>query len=319
MPKRKKIAITIGDPAGIGPEVALRAVLNDEVMDLCNPLIIGDKPVLEETAQALDISIDLGAYDVLGTGEIKGRDFQKSRTDAANGRACVSYIRKAVELAQLRIVDAVVTAPITKESIRMAGFPWPGHTELLAELTATADYAMMLCGGPLRVILVTIHRPLRDVPGLITRENVFKTIVLAEQACRMMGIGNPQIAVAGLNPHAGESGLFGSEEIDEIAPAVQEAWGRGIPVSGPYPADTLFHRAYQGEFDVIVSMYHDQGLVPLKMIAFDTGVNVTIGLPVIRTSPDHGSAYDRAWKGIANPSSMIEAVKFAVSLSRSRE
>lgn len=219
-----------------------------------------------------------------------------------------------MDLALSKQVDGIVTAPISKEALKMAGLKWRGHTEMLADLTGTKDYAMMLIGGPLRVILVTIHTALRNVPDLITRQKVTRTIRLAKRACDMLGIRNPRIAVAGLNPHAGENGIFGDEEIRKIVPAVREAIKGGIPVSGPFPPDTIFHKAYDGDFDIIVCMYHDQGLIPLKMIAFEKGVNVTVGLPFIRTSPDHGTAYDIAWKGIADPSSMIEAIKLAAKL-----
>ena len=222
--------------------------------------------------------------------------------------------QKAVELALNKKVDGIVTAPISKEALKMAGMKWHGHTEMLAKLTNTKDYAMMLVGEPLRVILVTIHTPLRSVPDMITRESVLKTIKLAKKACDMLGIENPRIAVAGLNPHAGEAGIFGSEESNAIIPAIEDAKKLGIPVAGPYPPDTVFNKAYNGEIDMVVCMYHDQGLIPLKMIAFDRGVNVTVGLPIIRTSPDHGTAYDIAWKGIANPSSMLEAIKLAARL-----
>jgi 4-hydroxythreonine-4-phosphate dehydrogenase len=240
--------------------------------------------------------------------------FQKGMPTAEGGRASAEYIRKAVELAVNKQVDAVVTAPISKEALKMAGMNWPGHTEMIAELTGTKDYAMMLAGGPLRVILVTIHTALRNVPDLVTKEKVLKTIRLAKKACSMLGIGHPRIAVAGLNPHAGEAGIFGDEETREIVPAIEAAAREGISATGPFPPDTVFHKAYKGEVDIVVCMYHDQGLVPLKMIAFDKGVNVTIGLPIIRTSPDHGTAYDIAWSGStgkADPSSMIEALKLA--------
>jgi 4-hydroxythreonine-4-phosphate dehydrogenase len=226
----------------------------------------------------------------------------------------VAAIRRALELTLSGKADAMATAPVSKEALRMAGFPWPGHTEMLAELTGTAEYAMMLMGGPLRVILVTIHEALRDVPSLVTRESVLKTLRLAVRAGRMLSIERPRLAVAGLNPHAGEAGLFGEEEAQSIIPAMEEARAEGIPAEGPFPPDTVFWRASRGEFDIVVSMYHDQGLIPLKLLAFDTGVNVTVGLPVIRTSPDHGTAYDIAWKGRAEPSSMVEAVKTAVNL-----
>jgi len=313
---RKKVAITIGDPAGIGPEVALKAVTDASVLDICAPLLIGDRIVLEQAAKDLNLDIDLGGYDILGTGIVTSADFQRCSASDIGGHASVSYIKKAVQLAQMKIVDAVVTAPITKESLKIAGYPWPGHTELLAELTGTDRYAMMLCGGPLRVILVTIHTALKNVPGLITHARVLDTIQLAQTACAMLGIAEPRIAVAGLNPHAGEAGLFGNEEETAIAPAVAEAQSLGMPVDGPFPPDTLFHKVYNGEYDIVVCMYHDQGLIPLKMIAFDSGVNVTVGLPFVRTSPDHGTAYNIAWKGIANPSSMIEAIKLAARMKR---
>ena len=341
----KKIAVTIGDPAGIGPEIVLKALLSKEVTGICRPVIVGDRTVIEEAIESLKIPLVppfpkgdrfylssqqespplvkggaggfSGDIELINIAEIKDGGFEKNRPAAGGGRACAAYIKKAVELASGKSVAAVVTAPISKEALKMAGLRWPGHTEMLAELTNTRDYAMMLVGGPLRVILVTIHTALRNVPALITKGRVLKTICLAKKACDMLGIKDPKIAVAGLNPHAGEAGIFGSEETGEIFPAVEEAQAVGVPVSGPYPPDTLFHKAYRGEFDIIVCMYHDQGLIPLKMIAFDRGVNATIGLPIIRTSPDHGTAYDIAWKGIADPSSMIEAIKLAVRLGGS--
>jgi len=311
---RKKIAITIGDPAGIGPEVVLKAIMDRAVHEICSPLLIGDRIVLEQAAKDLNIEIDLGRYDILGTGAVTSADFSRCSASAPGGHASVSYIKKAVELAGMKIVDAIVTAPITKEALKIAGYPWPGHTELLAELTGADRYAMMLCGGPLRVILVTIHTALKNVPTLITKARVLETIQLAQTACTMLGIAEPRIAVAGLNPHAGEAGLFGNEEEEAILPAVAEARQMGMPVEGPFPPDTLFHKVYNGEYDIVVCMYHDQGLIPLKMIAFDSGVNVTVGLPIVRTSPDHGTAYNIAWQGIANPSSMIEAIKLAARM-----
>ncbi len=319
MVRSGKIAITIGDPAGIGPEIVLKSLLSDEVMRACRPLIIGSRSVLETASERMGIPFHPVAYDVLNTGEIKSCDFARGHVTAEGGRDCVEYIKKAVELAMLRVVDAIVTAPISKEALKMAGFGWPGHTEMLAELTGTKDYAMVLCGGPLRVILTTIHTALRNVPDMVTKEKVLQTIVLAKKACSMMGIKEPKIAVAGLNPHGGEAGIFGEEEIRHITPAVREAQAAGIAVSGPYPPDALFHKAYHGDFDIVVCMYHDQGLVPLKMIAFDKGVNMTVGLPIIRTSPDHGTAHDIAWKGIADPSSMVEAIKLAAQLGGTQQ
>jgi len=321
----KKIAITMGDPAGIGPEIIAHAVFNPAVQKVCRPIIIGAHDILEEafklagqhfkpnviTSMAM-VDPSPGTVNIVDIGSI--RDFRRAKASAEGGEASATCVKKAVELARTKQVDAIVTAPISKEALKAAGLKWPGHTEMLAELTDTTDYAMMLTGGPLRVILVTIHTAIRNVPALITRGAVLKTILLAKKACDMMGMQDPTIAVAGLNPHAGETGIFGSEEIEAISPAVEEAKKLGLPVSGPYPPDTIFHKAYKGEIGIIVCMYHDQGLIPLKMICFDTGVNVTVGLPIIRTSPDHGTAYDIAWKGIARPSSMIEAIRLAARL-----
>jgi 4-hydroxythreonine-4-phosphate dehydrogenase len=319
----KKLAITIGDPGGIGPEVVVKAL--STASKECLPVIVGDFSVIEEAVTAFRVPVIIrkieevneafpspGSLWCFDPGPL--RTFVRGKPDAKNGSACVGYIKRAVELAVERRVDGVVTAPISKEALKLAGFPWPGHTEMLAELTGTKEYAMMLAGGPLKVILVTIHTALRNVPGLVTRERVWKTIRLAKKACGMFGIQRPVIAVSGLNPHAGESGILGTEEMEEIAPAVERAKREGIAAEGPYPPDVVFHKAYKGEVDMVVCMYHDQGLIPLKMIAFETGVNVTVGLPIIRTSPDHGTGYDIAWKGIADPTSMIEAVRLAVKL-----
>lgn len=314
--RKKKLAITIGDPAGVGPEITLKALLDEEIRKVCRPLVIGDRIVIEEAVARMDIPVDVDALDILTTGEIRRPDFEKSTATAEGGRAAVSYIRKAVDMAMQGVVEGIVTAPITKASLHMAGFRWPGHTEMLAELTGTEEYAMMLCGGPLKVILATIHVAVSEVPRLLTRQRVLRTILLARRAGEMLGLDEPSVAVSALNPHAGEGGLFGDEESGVIAPAVKEAQAQGISVTGPFPADALFHRAYRGDVDIVVCMYHDQGLIPLKMIAFDTGVNVTIGLPIVRTSPDHGTAYDIAWKGVASPSSMKEAVRLALQLRR---
>lgn len=321
----KKLAITIGDPGGIGPEVVVRALSSPDVSSYCMPVVIGSSAVIREAAaryapkmnvrvlpsvagsapaqDTLDM-LDLGSAEMYGHG----------RPTAEGGRAAAAYVRKAVESALDGSVDGIVTAPISKESFRMAGLPWPGHTEMLAELTGTRDYAMMLVGKMLRVILVTIHAALKDVPPRITKETVLRTIRLAQRACAMHGIAEPKIAVAGLNPHAGEVGMFGDEEQNAIIPAIEMANAEGIPASGPFPPDTVFYRAYRGDVDIVVCMYHDQGLIPLKMIAFDEGVNVTVGLPIIRTSPDHGTAFDIAWQGRANPSSMMAAIRLATEL-----
>jgi len=323
----KKLAITMGDPGGVGPEIIVRALNSSEVRNYCAPIVIGDASIIEEALNLLKLNLQLRLIkspeeskptsrdrfiELIDMGMIK--KFRKNKPTAEGGKACVSYIKKAVEVAVKKQVDGIVTAPISKEALKIAGFKWPGHTEMLADLTNTRDYAMMLMGGHLRVILVTVHTALKNVPALITRKRILKTIRLAKKACDMLKIKKPRIAVAALNPHAGEAGIFGDEEKKKIIPAIREAVKERIPVSGPYPPDTIFYKAYKGEVDVIVCMYHDQGLIPLKMLAFDQGVNTTIGLPFVRTSPDHGTAYDIAWKGVANPTSMIEAIKLAAKL-----
>ena len=323
----KKLAITMGDPGGVGPEIIVKALFCAGILDSCIPIIIGDRVPLEEAMTLLGFPAKLRIIQSPEESQPVHRDrtielidmrvakkFKKGKPTAGGGKASVQYIKKAVELALHKHVYGIVTAPISKQAINMAGFPWPGHTEMISELTHTKDYAMMLVGGRLRIILVTIHTALKKVPYLISKERIVKTLHLAKKACDMLGIKAPKIAVAGLNPHAGEAGLFGNEEIRQISPAVQEALREGIPVAGPFPPDVIFHKAYRGEIDLVVCMYHDQGLIPLKMVAFDKGVNMTVGLPIIRTSPDHGTAYDIAWKGIANPSSLIEAIKLASKL-----
>ena len=321
----KKLAITMGDPGGVGPEIIARAVFSEEIRGLCSPIVIGDRSVMEEAMRIAGLALRLKVIadpgesrpvpDVMELIDEKAPiKFEKGRPTAEGGKACAACIRRAVKLALDGKVEGIVTAPISKEALRMAGLSWPGHTEMLAELTGTKDYAMMLAGGPLKVILVTIHTSLRSVPDLITKEKVLKTIRLAKKACDMLGIDNPRIAVAGLNPHAGEAGLFGDEEQREIRPAIKAAKEEGIPASGPFPPDTVFNKAYRGQTDIVVCMYHDQGLIPLKMVAFDKGVNVTVGLPFARTSPDHGTAYDIAWTGKADPTSMTEAIRLACRL-----
>lgn len=278
MPRRPCIGITLGDPAGIGPEVVARAIVSGKLNKRCDYEIIGDART-GRRADAVDWVVD-------------------------GARRCL-----AGEL------SALVTAPLTKGLLRKAGYRFEGHTELLAHVSHTKKFAMMLVGGPLRVALVTIHAPLAKVPRLISAAKILNVIELSHNACRKFGIQRPRIGVAALNPHAGEGGLFGREERRIIAPAVRRSARKGLDVTGPWPADTLFHKAYQGEFDAVVAMYHDQGLTPLKMIAFDTGVNLTLGLPFVRTSPDHGTALNIAGQGIARADSMIAAINMAAQLA----
>jgi 4-hydroxythreonine-4-phosphate dehydrogenase len=244
--------------------------------------------------------------------------FDLGRLSADAGRAAYDNVVRAVDDARRGVVDAIATAPINKEAWRLAGLPWSGHTDLLAHLTGAGDVAMMFYSDPLRVVLATIHIPLADVPRTLTRESLESTIVLTANALPLFGFERPRIAVAGLNPHAGEHGLFGREEQDAIEPAVSASRAEGIQVSGPFPGDTIFLRAHRGEFDAVIACYHDQGLIPVKLLAFGQAINVTLGLPIIRTSVDHGTAFDIAGKGVADAESMIAAVLLAARLAAKR-
>ena len=314
--RKPNIAITIGDPAGIGPEVVLKSLR--ELVKICEPIVICDYEFLRKEAGRFKIRVpDVFYIDMANI----SKKVVPGKVNAICGRASYEYIELAIRLAQEKIVDAMVTAPITKEAFHAAGVKYPGHTEMLADLTGTKDYAMMLTGDCLRVVLVTIHTSLASVPGLIKKEKVLKKITLtANWLKKYMKLKKPVIAVSALNPHAGEGGMFGKEEIKEIFPAIKAAKKiKGVEIMGPVVPDTLFYKAMKGEYDAIVCMYHDQGLIPLKMVGFETGVNITLGLPIIRTSPDHGTAYDLAGKGIANPSSFIEAAKMAVYLAKNNK
>ena len=288
------IAITTGDPSGIGPEIASAALRDPRVAGVCQPRLYGPH-----------------APD-----EIAG--FPAGRVHAPSGRAAHDAIVAATRDALAGRVAAIVTAPINKEAFAAAGLPWRGHTELLADLCGVTDVAMMFWSEPLRVVLASVHVPLRDVPSVLTFDRWLRTIRLTSTSLWRFGIERPRIAVAGVNPHAGEHGLLGSEEADVVAPAIAQAAREGADVAGPFPADTVFVRAIRGEFDVVIAAYHDQGLIPIKVVAFGRAVNVTLGLPIIRTSVDHGTAFDIARQGRANPESLIEAVLLAVRLAARR-
>ena len=314
MSAKKRIAITMGDAAGIGPEVIVKSVKT--VSRFCEPVIVCDGTFLG--SQAKKFRADISGAELVDLHNIK-KTVLPGRVSVAAGRAAYEYIVEAVSQALVEDVSAIVTAPINKESFSRAGVKFPGHTELLAELTGTREFAMMLCGGGLRVVLVTTHAALKEVPGLITKESVLSKIGLAFGYLNSgLKIRRPRIGVAGLNPHAGDGGLFGTEERRIIAPAIKAAGlkFRQAEISGPVAPDALFFKAKRGDYDAVVCMYHDQGLPALKMEAFEEGVNVTLGLPIIRTSPDHGTAFDIAGKGLANTRSFIEAVKLAAELSR---
>lgn len=326
------IGITMGDPCGIGPEVALRAIAQARVRRLARFVLLGGASVFRTVARRW--RMDISAVPTLRTVPRDG--FRRTcsiinvcptrsslafrgEATAQGGRASARCILRAVELAQSGVLDAIVTAPINKLAIRKAGYHWPGHTEMLADQTGTQKPVMMMVGGGLRVALVTTHAAIRELPRMITRRNVLQTIEIANRSLkRCFNLPVPRLAVCGLNPHAGEAGRFGNEEATRISPAIADACGRGIKCSGPYPADVVFGQALKGRFDAVVAMYHDQANIPVKLLAFESGVNVTLGLPIIRTSPDHGTAYDIVRDGTADPGSMIAAIKLAAKMALAR-
>jgi len=282
----------MGDPKGIGPEVIQKALASRSIRRICRPIVFGDAVFF---------------------------NWKKSRSLSPKecGRLSGFYIEQAANAVLKGQIDAVVTAPISKEHLQRAGYPYPGHTEFLAALAGVRGVRMMMAGPRLKVVLTTIHEPIRKIPGLLSAPLILKTIEMTDASLKKwFGIRRPKIAVAALNPHAGEAGIFGDEEKKIIAPAVARAQRKKIHAAGPYPPDTIFHRAVQGEFDAVVAMYHDQGLIPLKLLHFEEAVNITLGLPFIRTSVDHGTAFDIAGKGVADPASMIAAIKTAVELAK---
>ena len=322
----------MGDPAGIGPEVVLKALRHADVYRRCRPVVLGDRRILERAAGWIG-SPDLG-YDVVeepaagrfAPGMVTLLDLANApphvcspgQVSAAAGRAAVEYVFRACDLALAGTVDAIVTAPLNKAAMNLAGFAYAGHTELLMERTGAQRVSMLLVGPKLRVIHVSTHVALAEAIRRVTQARVEAVIDLAHESCRALGIAAPRIAVAGLNPHAGENSLFGDQEEREILPAVQTARARGLDVSDPQPPDTVFLRATKGEFDIVVAMYHDQGHIPMKLLAFDSGVNVSIGLPIIRTSVDHGTAFDIAGSGQAREDSLLAAMDVALQMVAAR-
>jgi len=289
--RKPRIAITVGDPAGIGPEVARKAADDPRVCDACEVVIYGPPA---------------------------GARFEPGVLSAEAGRAAYDAICAAVRDAQAGAVGGIATAPVNKLAFARAGLPWKGHTDLLADLTGAARVAMMFWSEPLKVVLATVHVPLAEVPRVLTRELLDGIMDVAARELPRFGVTAPRLALAGVNPHAGEHGLIGVEEQRVLGPAVEAARARGIDIQGPFPGDTIFVRAVRGEFDAVIACYHDQGLIPVKLLAFGTAVNVTLGLPIIRTSVDHGTAFDIAGKGVADPSSMIEATLLAARLAMSK-
>jgi 4-hydroxythreonine-4-phosphate dehydrogenase len=325
---RPLLAVTVGDPAGIGPEVTLKAA-QDPRTSVARLLAIGSLAALERARGVVDDPPELraigspaeaafapGVLDVLVVPS--DTTVPVGELSAAAGQIAFEGVERAVALALSGEVDGIVTAPLNKEAIALAGHPYPGHTEILADLTGTTDFAMMLTAQKLRVVHVTTHIGLRQVLERVTQERVLTTVRLAHRALRDMGIEAPSVGVAGLNPHAGEGGMFGEEEATTIRPAVERARAEGIDATGPWPADTLFGRAVAGDFDVAVAMFHDQGHIAVKVLGFETGVNATIGLPVVRTSVDHGTAFDIAGTGRAGHDSLVEAVLVGASMARAR-
>ena len=286
--RKPRIAITVGDPAGIGPEVAQKAAGDPRVRDVCEPVLYGPPSAAR---------------------------FEPGVLSPAAGRAAYEAICSAVRDAQAGTVSGIATAPVNKMAFARAGLPWKGHTELLAHLTGSGRVAMMFWSEPLKVVLASVHVPLADVPRLLTRDLLDDVIDLAARELPRFGLLEPRLALAGLNPHAGEGDLLGSEERRVLAPAVEAARSRGVHIAGPFPGDTIFVRASRGEFDAVIACYHDQGLIPVKLLAFGQAVNVTLGLPIIRTSVDHGTAFDIAGRGVADPSSMIAATLLAARLA----
>jgi len=327
MTKPVRIGISAGDINGIGLETALKSLLNNSSPADQRVILIGDENIIRQQCRKFRLPVP-GLWDpamsstpsdpVVIWDPWPGIELAwkpgEIRVDAS--RAAVEWIRFGAEACMRGILDALVTAPICKEGLHKAGYDYPGHTELLAELTNTERFAMMLYGGPLRVVLATRHIPISEVPSQITKSLIKESAMITSEALGWMGLRRKRVAVCGLNPHAGEGGKIGKEDITIIAPAVRELQKKGLDVHGPLPGDTVFHQAAAGMYDAVVAMYHDQGLAPLKLLAFDTGVNVTLGLPIVRTSPDHGTAFDIAGKNKANPSSMTASITQARILAR---
>jgi 4-hydroxythreonine-4-phosphate dehydrogenase len=320
------IAITMGDPCGIGPEIIAKLYADAE--SLHPTLVIGDEGIIRRAVRLLALPLTVAVIDspedfqftpntipVISLSHLP-EDLPFGQLDARSGKAAFDYIWTGIDLALQKRIRAVVTAPINKEALRLAGFHYPGHTEILADFSETKDFAMMLMNDDLRVILVTIHVSLREAIEQLTIERELMTIRLAHQALTQLGLARPRIAVAGLNPHAGEHGLFGSEDESIIKPAIQQAQAEDIEVSGPWPGDTVFMNARRGQFDIVVAQYHDQGLIPVKYLGVDEGVNITVGLPFVRTSVDHGTAFDIAGTGKASHASLRVAVEQAALLAR---
>ncbi len=338
--QRPIIGISMGDPAGIGPEIAVKALARKEVYEVCNPIVVGDSSTIEAAVrigklnlsvrpvtEVEDAKFEYGAIDVFDLNNVDISKLQYGKVSAEAGNAGFMAVKKLIELAMAKKIDATVTGPINKEAMNLAGHHFSGHTEIYAEFTGTKDYTMMLAHENFRVAHVSTHVSLRQACDRVKKERVLKVIQLSYEAARKLGIEKPRIGVAGLNPHAGENGMFGREEIEEITPAIEAAKAQGILAEGPVPPDSLFPKGKSGFYDVVVAMYHDQGHIPLKLAGFNwnettkrwesvNGINITLGLPIIRSSVDHGTAFDIAGKGIATPESLLSAIEYAQKMVR---
>jgi 4-phospho-D-threonate 3-dehydrogenase / 4-phospho-D-erythronate 3-dehydrogenase len=331
--KRPIVAVTMGDPAGIGPEIIIKALSLAELSRLSRPVVIGDarvmknamkyskaSPVVLKEIKRLDEGdFRTGIINILDMDNVDSHKLKIGKVSVEAGRASVKYIERAIDLAMDKKVDAIATGPINKEAINKAGFRFDGHTELLTKRTGAKHSAMMFLSDSIRVMLVTTHLPLSQVAKEIDKKKILSVIKLADKELTELLGKKPRIGVAGLNPHAGEAGIFGSEEEKIISPAIEEAKKMGINVKGPVSADAIFYLANLNMFDIVIAMYHDQGLIPLKLLSFNKSVNVTVGLPIIRTSVDHGTGFDIAGKGWANPSSMIQAIKVAAMMAMKKK
>jgi len=327
------LAITMGDPAGIGPEIIMKALQLPQVWHVCRPLVVGSVSVFARAVSKLGAPLTIAQVSNHDSGDSREifrrgriplfdpfietiRPVRMGHASASAGDMAVMCIQSAVRMAQAGCVAGMVTAPINKEAMHQAGHYYPGHTEMLADLTKAKESGMLIMGGPLKIVFTTTHLPLRDVPKALTIPKILKAIRLAHFGLnQLFGVKKPRIAVAGFNPHAGENGLFGDEESRLVLPAIKQGKALGIACTGPYPADTMFAKALTGAFDGIVALYHDQGLIPLKTVAFGHCVNITVGLPILRTSVDHGTAFDIAGKGKADPTSLVDAIVMAAKLA----
>jgi 4-phospho-D-threonate 3-dehydrogenase / 4-phospho-D-erythronate 3-dehydrogenase len=327
------IGITMGDPTGIGPEIIVKALTMTEPFRFCRPFVFGDQGVLLKTIEMLGLTTQVEAFERIPRkgylpqkiflsplSQLEVDSLRFGKPDKACGEAMVKYVGEAVKLARSGRLDAITTCPINKKTMNSAGYPFSGHTELLAHLAKAESVAMMFLGSKMKIVLVTTHLPLKEVSKYITFDRVLSTIRMTDKGLRKyFGVQHPKIAVLGLNPHCGEEGLLGGEERMEIIPAIAEARSRGIDIDGPFPADSFFDPTRRTPFDAIISMYHDQGLIPVKMGDFEEAVNLTLGLPFIRTSVGHGTAYDIAGKGLANPNNLIKALLIASNLSKLKD